>query len=180
MKTKLIAILFAMIALTSIMRAQSQDLYLAARTNDVKLAQTLIDQKVDINRKDERGYTALILATYNQSPDVAELLLKHGADTESGDATGRTALMGASFQGDDKCVAILLDNGAKINGADVNGATALMYAVQFGRTSVVKLLIARGADPAIKDKRDFDAFYLAQQLEDPEILGILKQAPRAD
>jgi ankyrin repeat protein len=88
--------------------------------------------------------------------------------------------MGASFQGDDKCVTILLNNGAKINGADANGATALMYAVQFGRKSVVKLLIARNADPYIKDKRGFDAFYLAQQLDDPEILEILKQAPKAD
>src|SRR5258708_33881786 len=174
MKAKLIAVLFAMIALTSIVQGQSQDLYRAARTNDVKLAQTLIDQKVDINQKDERGYTALILATYNQSPDVAELLLKYGADTESGDATGRTALMGASLQGDDQCVAILLDHGAKIHGADVNGAVALMYAVQFGRKSVVKLLIARNADPYIKDKRGFDAFYLAQQLDDPEILGIVQ------
>jgi uncharacterized protein len=83
MKAWLIAILFAMIGLTSIAQGQSQDLYLAARTNNVKLAQTLIDQKVDINQKDERGYTALILATYNQSPDVAVLLLKHGADRRS-------------------------------------------------------------------------------------------------
>ena len=75
---------------------------------------------------------------------------------------------------------ILLDNGAKIDGADVNGATALMYAVRFGRKSVVKLLVARNADPNIKDKRGFDALYLAQQLDDPEILGILKHAPKAD
>jgi hypothetical protein len=45
---------------------------------------------------------------------------------------------------------------------------------------VVKLLIARNADPHLKDKRGFDAFYLAQQLDDPEILGILKQAPKAN
>jgi ankyrin repeat protein len=138
MKAKLIAILFALIASPVIMQGQLQDLYRAARANDVKLAQTLIEQKVDINQKDERGFTALILATYNQSPDVAKLLLQHGADTESADPTGRTALMGASFQGDDECVTILLDNGAKINGTDVNGSTALMYAVEFGRTSVVK------------------------------------------
>ena len=75
MKIRLIAIIVAMIGLTSIMRAQSQDLDLAARTNNVKLAQALIDQKVDVNQKDDRGYTPLILATYNQSPDVAELLL---------------------------------------------------------------------------------------------------------
>lgn len=83
--------------------------------------------------------------------------------------------MGAAFQGDEKCVGILLDNGAKVNGTDVNGATALMYAVQFGRKGAVKLLIARKADPSIKDKRGFDALYLAQQLEDPEILETLKQ-----
>jgi len=40
---------------------------------------------------------------------------------------------------------------------------------------VVKLLIARNADPYLKDKRGFDAFYLAQQLDDPTILEILKQ-----
>ncbi|WP_353067659.1 hypothetical protein RBB77_17745 [Tunturibacter psychrotolerans] len=62
----------------------------------------------------------------------------------------------------------------------MNGATALIYAVQFGRKSGVKLLIARNADPSIKDMRGFDAFYLAEQLDDPEILGILKQTPKAD
>src|ERR1700710_626016 len=70
MKAKLIAVLFALTTLTSIAQGQSQDLYLAARSNNIQLAQALIDQKVDINQKDERGYTALILATYNQSPDV--------------------------------------------------------------------------------------------------------------
>ena len=179
MKADLIAIVLAVFAFPWVMQGQLPDLDLAARTNNVKLAEELIDKKVDINQKDDRGYTPLILATYNQSPDVAKLLLQHGADTESADPTGRTALMGASFQGDDQCVAILLDNGAKINSGDVNGATALMYAVEFGRTSVVKLLIARHADPYIKEKRGFDAFYLAQQLEDPEILGILKQVSKA-
>src|SRR5258708_12410796 len=115
MKAKLIAVLFAMIALTSIVQGQSQDLYRAARTNDVKLAQTLIDQKVDINQKDERGYTALILATYNQSPDVAELLLKHGADMGSGDATGRTPCKRAPFPADDKSDTPLLDHPPTIN-----------------------------------------------------------------
>src|SRR5258707_504542 len=74
---------------------QTQDIDFAARTNNVKLAQQLIDQKIDVNQKDDRGYTPLILATYNQSPDVAELLLKHGADPEARDTTGRSALMGS-------------------------------------------------------------------------------------
>jgi hypothetical protein len=48
------------------------------------------------------------------------------------------------------------------------------------RKSVVKLLIARKADATIKDKRCFDAFLLAEQLEDPEILDLLKQAPAGE
>jgi ankyrin repeat protein len=174
MKVKLVALLSSALWLSIAAAGQSPDLYQAARTNNVKLTQALIDRNVDVNQKDGRGYTPLILATYNQSPEVSELLLEHGADTERGDATGRTALMGAAFQGDDQCVLILLNHGARIDGVDANGATALMYAVQFGRTSVVRLLIARRADPAIQDKRGFDSFYLAQQLEDPAISVILK------
>jgi uncharacterized protein len=180
MKQILFTILLALILYSPSARAQSTNIFNAARANDVKVVQALIDKKTDVNQIDERGYTALILATYNGSSDVADLLLQHGASPEVKDPMGRTALMGAAFQGDAQSIELLLDHGAKVNDVDANGATSLMYAVEFGRKSVVKLLIARNADPYMKDKRGFDAFYLAQQLDDPGILGILKQASKTD
>ena len=161
MKKYLPIALFAILLCTPNVHSQSQTIFDAARSNDVRSIQAYIDQKADLNQKDDRGYTALILATYNQSPEAAELLLSHGASPEAGDGTGRTALMGASFQGDDQCVQLLLKYGARIDATDANGATALMYAVEFGRKSVIRTLIAAHANSTLKDKRGFDALYLA-------------------
>jgi ankyrin repeat protein len=159
MKTRRCVVLFAVLSCVPHLRAQSADLFTAARTDDVKLAQTLIDKKVNINQRDDKGYTALILATYNQSPGVAELLLKSGASTEIKDSMDRTALMGGLVPRRRQWQ-LLLQHRAKVNETDANGATSLMYAVQFGRKSVIKLLIAAKADITIKDKRGFDASIL--------------------
>ncbi|WP_263354960.1 ankyrin repeat domain-containing protein [Acidicapsa acidisoli] len=174
MKDTLFFVLFAVMLCVPRVQAQSSDLFNAARADDTKTVQSLIAGNVDINQRNEDGFTALVLASYNGSPDVAELLLQHHASTEIKDPVGRTALMAASFQGDEKCVKLLIDAKADINAADDNGATSLMYAVEFGRKNAVKLLLAAKADPTMKDKRGFDAIYLAQQLDDPEMLALLK------
>src|SRR6202045_247524 len=122
MKQAIFAFLFAVALSASSAQAQTPDIFDAAREDNVKVVQALIDSKADVNQVDEQGYTALILATYNESPNVAALLLQHGASPEVRDGTGRTALMGAAFQGDPQCIKLLLDHGAKVNDADANGA----------------------------------------------------------
>jgi uncharacterized protein len=142
MKTGLIALLFACFAGTATVRAQSPNLFVAARTNDVNGARVLLAQHADINQQDEKGYTPLILATYNDKYEMAQFLLEHGASTEKKDGSGRTALMGVSFKGEDREVALLLQHGADPNAKDSKGLTSMMYAVMFGRISVVKILRA--------------------------------------
>jgi ankyrin repeat protein len=142
MKTGLIAVLLAFVALSGMAQAQSPNLFVAARTNDLTSARALITNKADVNQQDDKGYTPLIMATYYGSYDVAQFLLDHGAATEKKDSSGRTALMGASFKGDERDVALLLQHGADANAKDSKGLTSMMYAVMFGRVSVVKLLHA--------------------------------------
>lgn len=142
MKTGLIALLFACFAGTATVQAQSPNLFVAARTNDVNGARVLLAQHADINQQDEKGYTPLILATYNDKYEMAQFLLEHGASTEKKDGSGRTALMGVSFKGEDREVALLLQHGADPNAKDSKGLTSMMYAVMFGRISVVKILRA--------------------------------------
>src|SRR6202049_4093267 len=77
------------------------------------------------NQTDDKGYTPLILATYNDNFEVAQLLLKHGANTEVKDHSGRTALMGASFKGNEREVKLLLDNGANASAVDSKGMTSM-------------------------------------------------------
>jgi ankyrin repeat protein len=142
MKTRLMALLLACVAFTVVSQAQPPNLFVAARTNDLNSARALISDKADVNQQDEKGYTPLIMATYNGSYEVAQFLLDHGAATEKKDRSGRTALMGASFKGDERDVALLLQHGADANAKDSKGLTSMMYAVMFGRVSVVKLLRA--------------------------------------
>jgi uncharacterized protein len=149
MKTGWTAILFALLALPAMAQTQSPNLFVAARTNDLNSVRALIANKADVNQQDDKGYTPLIMATYNGSYDVAQFLLEHGAATEKKDSSGRTALMGASFKGDERDVALLLQHGADPNAKDSKGLTSMMYAVMFGRVSVVKLLRAnQTAKPA--------------------------------
>jgi ankyrin repeat protein len=148
MKNRLLTILLAFAICGPLALAQSGTLFTAARTNDVKLVQALIDNRADIDQQDEKGYTPLILATYNGSYEVAELLLKHHAATEKKDRSGRTALMGAAYKGDEREITLLLDNGADINATDSKGLTSMMYAVMFARISAIKTLRAYNASKA--------------------------------
>ncbi|MEO1624133.1 MAG: ankyrin repeat domain-containing protein [Bacteroidota bacterium] len=51
-----------------------------------------------INQKDQRGFTPLILACYNDNLGLARLLLDRGANVDAVDAKGNTALMGVVFK----------------------------------------------------------------------------------
>jgi ankyrin repeat protein len=142
MKSKLLILVFTVVAALGSAAAQTRDLFTAARSNDVNLAKSLLDAKANVNQQDDKGYTPLILATYNDNFEVADLLLKHGANTEVKDQSGRTALMGAAFKGNEREVELLLDNGANAGAADSKGLTSMMYAVMFGRISVIRALHA--------------------------------------
>ena len=97
MKQAFFTLLLALALCASSAQAQSPDVFDAARADNVKVVQSWIDSKADLNQVDEQGYTALILASYNGSPNVTALLLQHGASAEFRDRTGRTALMAAAF-----------------------------------------------------------------------------------
>jgi ankyrin repeat protein len=52
-------------------------LYVAALNGDKKGAELLLDNKADVNPKDNSGYTLLRLVAKNAAKDVDELLRQH-------------------------------------------------------------------------------------------------------
>ena len=52
----------------------------AAKHNNLKLTKYFIRKKIDVNKKDRRGYTALMYAVLNQNFDIINLLYDKGAD----------------------------------------------------------------------------------------------------
>ena len=107
----------------------------------------LINKGSDVNARNERGRTALMMA---ENPGVARLLLKYGANPNAVDKNGRTALMKAF--GDLRTIEVLLGNGADPNARDKVGRTALMIAATSCNAPLAKLLINSGANVNAKDK----------------------------
>ena len=118
------------------MRAENPLLAFARNGNVEGLAQFLTPENID--EKNHKGYSALMLAAYNGQFEACEYLLIHGADPNSVDTSGSTILMGAAFKGHFEIVKLLVNHGADVDAENPKGQTALQFAQMFGRSEVVK------------------------------------------
>ena len=120
-------------------------LHTAAKADDIAQLARLIDDGAEINERNARGYSPLMLAVYAGHRRTAQALLRLGADPESPDFGGSTVLMGAAFKGHIDLMEMLIDFGADIHAKNASGLTAYDFATTFGRTEAAELLAARGA-----------------------------------
>lgn len=127
---------------------------LEAREGNVKQLKAMLDAGVNVNAKDEFGWTALREAVFQENLPTVKFLLANRADPNGRDVRdGTTALSWAAETGQTEVVKALLDAGADPNVHDTfSGMTPLAGAAGAGRVDVVKLLIAKGADVNAKDK----------------------------
>jgi ankyrin repeat protein len=130
-------------------------LHYAAETGDINLAKIKIDlEKVDINYRDDEGFTPLIKAVLKKHKDFVSFILGRGADPDLQTNDGFTALMGAVEMGFDKITDVLLKHGADTNLRNIQGATVLHIAASRGDVAVIKKLLKSGADKTIRDNTD--------------------------
>ncbi len=124
----------------------------AARTGRDEMVPALVQAGVDTEVTDAKGYTPLVIASYNGQAEATAALLAAGAQVDgAADARGNTALMGVCFKGYTEIAQILLDAGADVNRRNGVGQTALMMAALVNKTAIIDLLLEHGADPAIAD-----------------------------
>ncbi|PYT10640.1 MAG: hypothetical protein DMG59_28340, partial [Acidobacteria bacterium] len=76
----------------------------AVRDGDVKLAQRLLDQHVDVNAAQPDGSTALALAAHRDDLPAAQLLIRAGADVNRSSEYGDTPLSLACANGNAQLV----------------------------------------------------------------------------
>lgn len=124
-----------------------QEWFDAARAGRIDILAALHDAHYPINARTHAGYTALILAAYDEQPAALDYLLDAGADPCIGDNNGNTALMGALYKGEITIAKRLLETSCKVDQTNKSGATALSFAALFGRLELFPELIARGANP---------------------------------
>ena len=99
-----------------------------------------ISAGVDVNAKDNDGWTALIYAACYGHTEIAKLLIADGADINARDNYGCTALIYAAINGYTEIARLLLSAGADVNIKDNDGNTALMKAKYNNHPEIVKLL----------------------------------------
>ncbi len=122
------------------MNEDQNQVYALASAGDVETLKSLGLGKTQIDLKNHKGYSLLMLAAYNGHQELVQHLLDLGADTNSVDAAGNSILMGVAFKGHTEIARLLLKYRASATYANPKNQTALAFAQMFGRTKTVKLL----------------------------------------
>ena len=112
----------------------------AAYSDDFETVKDLVDA-VDVNARDEIGYSALMRFVECGNLEAVEFLIEKKADVNAADKDGITALMLAASYDQLEIVKLLVENKAKVNVAEDYGRSALDYAVKNGNYDIVEFLI---------------------------------------
>jgi len=154
-------------------------LHVAVMHSQLEIAELLLANGADVNARDPRQKTPLILAMFTYNHDkMVRLLLAKGAGVNLTDGSSMTALAYAAQLGQVEDAKILIANDGNINFAQ--GTTPLVMAVTGGHREVVRLLLENGAEVNHKVGSRTALWYaeqsdeLTHQFSDPKIVELIE------
>lgn len=112
----------------------------AVSKRDVKLVNTILSTEPDLEIKDGKGRTALMIATYNDDNEIAEMLISAGSNVNAQDEKLNSPFLYAGASGNLAILKMSLANGAAFDLYNRYGGTALIPAAEKGHLEVVKIL----------------------------------------
>ncbi|XP_068198540.1 ankyrin repeat and SOCS box protein 2-like isoform X2 [Antennarius striatus] len=98
-----------------------------------------------INKRTERGETALLIAVSKEQMRCVQVLLENGADRDIANYDKETPLYRACERNSAALVAVLLNHGAAVNTHCIQGWTALQEAVCRNNVEICEMLLTAGA-----------------------------------
>lgn len=146
----------------------------AARSGDVKLLRSLIEQGALVNVPDAWGNTPLLIAAREGRVEAVRALLQAGAqpDGRNGDMT---PLAAAALRGHASVLRVLLRAGARVNAVGLNGQAPLLGALQLGHIDSVRLLLQAGASTRVTNRAGNSPLVMAINLGREDLLALLLQ-----
>lgn len=108
-----------------------------ARSGDVALVTSAVDQGVPADLSDENGNSLLMLAAYHGHANLVTALADRGADLDRQNDRGQTPLAGAVFKRDAAVISLLIERGADTEAGSPSARdTAAMFGVVLDADSV--------------------------------------------
>ncbi|XP_068234477.1 protein fem-1 homolog A-like [Palaemon carinicauda] len=104
------------------------------------IVKLLLEYGIDVDAKDSKGITCLMMAAYNRRRKILKYLIRKGADVNKKTINGKHALHACAESGDLEAMKILLRHNARMD-ADSFGITPLLTASSFGHRHIVQYLV---------------------------------------
>ncbi|KAL3829504.1 hypothetical protein ACJIZ3_018306 [Penstemon smallii] len=138
-------------------------LLFVARSGDVLALKTLIGQgEIDLNKQDEKGFSAVMIAAKEGHVDAFRLLVFAGADVKLINKSGDTALtLSRGNQNRDLFEKVMLEFALEKGNRITGGFYALHCAARRGDLDAVKLLTSKGYDVNASDGDGYTPLMLA-------------------
>lgn len=121
--------------------------------DDVRLNQILCDKdiQVQVDVKDEHGFTSLSEAACAGQAECVELLLERGANPNTQGRHKRTPIWRAVYMNQISCIRPLLDSGADPRTHASDGDSAILLATSQRRTEISAIFDSWDSGPARPD-----------------------------
>ncbi|MFC0590355.1 ankyrin repeat domain-containing protein [Novosphingobium aquiterrae] len=129
-------------------------LHIVTGRRDLSWMQFMIAKGANVNARDGKGQTPLVVASNFNFVEGVELLVSHGARVDESNNAGETPLINAVHNRNIALVRVLIKAGASATRADNSGRTALDYAAVDGKGGTIwtELEAARKAKTAVGAK----------------------------
>jgi ankyrin repeat protein len=147
-------------------------LHRAAMFGHPATAHLFINSETDINCKNNKAETPLMLAIKFGNKEMAALLINAHADLLWQDTEKMTLLHIAALSDDPEMIQFLADHKLALDSQDIHGKTPLCCAAEKGNIKCVEKLISLGARVDIQDKEHKTAFYRALMLGHEKVVAL--------
>lgn len=126
--------------------ADASPLHDAVADNDIAAIRALLSAGVEIDARDHKGRTALLVAAHGNKVEAAAALIEAGANVNAKDDIDDSPYLCAGARGHLEILKMTLAHGADLESTNRYGGTALIPAAERGHVETVCTLIMAGVE----------------------------------